>query len=309
MITKINHVSNKNRRIFTNDYIAFRECKHGFLFFNINDQFVGKSIDMYGEWCDTELHLLSQVIQATDVVLDIGANIGTHTIYFAQKVTETGLVYAFEPQRLVFQTLCANIGTNALTNVICYQLGLGDEKASTKVPFLNPRESNNVGAMSIENNDNGEEIEIITIDELKLNKCKLIKIDAEGMENKVLHGAFKTINSLKPIIFIENNQEDCSSEIIRSLFSLDYDCYWHIAHYYNPDNYLNYTKDIFPDNKPQANMLCVHKKSNIKVSGLSKVRTINDNWLKARLRILGFEAEHNPKPFTPAPDPIIEFQK
>ncbi|TFG83046.1 MAG: FkbM family methyltransferase, partial [Chromatiales bacterium] len=50
---------------------------------------------------------------------DIGANIGTHTLALARLVGQQGLVFAFEPQRIVFQTLCANMALNSLDNVHC----------------------------------------------------------------------------------------------------------------------------------------------------------------------------------------------
>ena len=54
------------------------------------------------------------------ISLDVGANIGCHTVPFAKLVGESGRVVAFEPQRLVFQNLCANLALNALTNVYVY---------------------------------------------------------------------------------------------------------------------------------------------------------------------------------------------
>ena len=47
--------------------------------------------------------------------VDVGANIGTHTLAFARLVGERERVFAFEPQRLVAQVLAANIALNSLT--------------------------------------------------------------------------------------------------------------------------------------------------------------------------------------------------
>src|SRR4051812_16828084 len=105
-----------------NDFMALKACKHGRFLYNVNDTFVGRSLDLYGEWCEEEIEVLSQIIKPGSVVLDIGANIGTHTICFAKQALPGGVVYAFEPQRLVFQNLCANIALNQLVNVIAQQV-------------------------------------------------------------------------------------------------------------------------------------------------------------------------------------------
>ena len=41
--------------IFTNDYTAPKRCKHGYFLFNRNDQFVGRALNLYGEWCEQEI--------------------------------------------------------------------------------------------------------------------------------------------------------------------------------------------------------------------------------------------------------------
>ena len=93
--------------------------------YNVNDAFIGRSLDLYGEWCDDELHILGQILKPGDVVVDAGANIGTHTVAFAQAVGPNGLVVAFEPQRLVHQSLCGNIALNGLTNVTTLLAAVG----------------------------------------------------------------------------------------------------------------------------------------------------------------------------------------
>ena len=49
----------------------------------------GRSLDLYGEWCEFEIVLMRQVIRLGDVVIDAGANIGTHTVAFANLVGST----------------------------------------------------------------------------------------------------------------------------------------------------------------------------------------------------------------------------
>ena len=68
-------------RLLENAHVAMKRWRHGLLMYNVNDNFIGRSIDLYGEWCDSELSLLGQFLQPGDLAIDVGANIGTHTVF------------------------------------------------------------------------------------------------------------------------------------------------------------------------------------------------------------------------------------
>src|SRR5882672_8881146 len=105
------------------------ESRHGLMLYNRYDIYIGRSLELYGEWSHGEIALFEQVLQSGMVAIDAGANIGTHTLALARAVGPTGAVYAFEPQRIVFQTMVVNVALNSLTNVICQQRGLGEAQA------------------------------------------------------------------------------------------------------------------------------------------------------------------------------------
>merc|ERR1711991_371808 len=63
-----------------------------------------------------------------DVVFDIGSNIGVFTVPFAKKVGELGQVYAFEPQKVIYDLLQDNVNKNKLKNVKIFNVGMGKKK-------------------------------------------------------------------------------------------------------------------------------------------------------------------------------------
>ena len=126
-------------------------AKHGLFLYNKNDLFIGRSLETYGEWCERELDVHLQIIKPHDVIIDVGANIGTHAVPFARKVGSGGFVYAFEPQRTVYQTLCANLSLNCILNVKCLNMGAGKQRGTVKIPVLDPEVEQNFGAVNIEN--------------------------------------------------------------------------------------------------------------------------------------------------------------
>lgn len=271
-------------RLIKNGFVAIKKCRHGMMMFNVNDSFIGRSLDLYGEWCESEIVLLSQIIRPNFVVLDVGANIGTHTVFFAKNLPE-GVVYAFEPQRLCFQMLCANVALNNLTNVFAFQKAIGDQETVVKIPVLRPDVEFNSGSMSIEGNPAGEDTPVTTIDRLDLGRCDLIKIDVEGLELKVLEGARNTIAAFHPILFVENNNAENSSQILSLLFGLNYKCWWHLANYYSANNYFKNSENVFSQFRFEANMLCFHESSDVTIDGFVEVEGPDDNCLKAAKRI------------------------
>jgi FkbM family methyltransferase len=265
-------------RLLEQEHMAIKRCRHGTFLYNLNDQFISRSLDLYGQWCEGELELLAQVIGPGDVVIDAGANIGTHTVFFARRVTTSGCVIAFEPQRMVFQNLCANIAINAILNVVARQQGLGGTRETVRLPAFDPRTEANFGCTSLRGHTEGEAVEIIRIDDLGLAGCQLIKVDVEGMEREVLEGPRETIARFQPMLFVENNRSEDSPALVSLIDSLGYDAWWQVEGYYRSDNYFGNPTNVFSTYQPEVNLFCVHRARGVAVAGYRKVSGPDDDW-------------------------------
>lgn len=276
------------------DYLRTKDCRHGRFTFNKNDSFIGASLDEYGEWCEYELQLLLPLLSEGDVVIDVGANIGTHAIPFAKATGRSGAVYAFEPQPALFEILQRNVAANIASGISLMRelvVGPTSEKIfkggeATLADLPNPRTHFNFGALPAIGNGSNR-APVVRIDELNLASCRLIKIDVEGMEAQVIRGALQTIERHQPILYIENNGDD-SAVIAPVLEEIGYRAFWSLGPYFNPDNYRGNSVNIWPNVMPSANLIAVHKDSNEALDNLFahllEFMGADDSWRLAAAR-------------------------
>lgn len=260
--------------------MAVKRCKHGLFMYNRNDAFVGRGLDLYGEWCEFEIQLLRLFIRPGDIVIDAGANIGTHTVAFANLVGPTGVVHAFEPQRRNFLMLAGNIAINGLDNVFCHQAALGDALGHIRLPPLPPADTNfNFSAVSIAGgSDNGESVPLVTLDSLNLPTCRVIKIDTEGMEPQVLGGARSLIERCRPFLYLENNEPGASQRLSAALNSFGYTAWWSIFPYFDARNFYSNTLNVWENVVPASNMICAPKELNLQIANHEPFLGADDDW-------------------------------
>lgn len=215
------------------------------MMYNSNDIYIGKSLDIYGEYSESEIELFNQLVKSDMTVLDVGANIGTHTVMFGNAVGPKGKVIAFEPQHAIFHMLCGNIALNGLTNISAMFCAIGSQSGTANVPCKDLNRKFNFGGTSLLEKEEGEEVSIITIDSMHITQCEFIKIDVEGMELEVLQGAIETIKYHWPIIYFENNHREKSPVLLKFLQDLKYKLYWHYPPLFNENNFTGTQENIF----------------------------------------------------------------
>jgi FkbM family methyltransferase len=231
-------------------------CRRGLMLYNKNDMYIGRSLQKYGEFSEHEMELLLKLVQPGDLVVEAGANIGTHTLALSQAVGPSGMVIAYEPQRLVFQSLCANLALNSIANVVARQAALGARPEVARIPALNPYKHANFGGVSISDHSQSEPVSIESLDSLGLSRCSLIKIDVEGYEIQVLNGSRETIQRLRPVLYVENDRAEKSAALIALIQGYGYRLWWHLPPLFNARNYRGDAENIF-DRIVSVNMLCL----------------------------------------------------
>ncbi|MCU0549632.1 MAG: FkbM family methyltransferase [Leptolyngbya sp. Prado105] len=154
------------------------------------------------------IKLFRAIAENSEVILDIGANIGCTALLFGELAQR---VYAFEPSPTTFKFLEKNVLNSGLKNITLQNLGLGAEPSESTLTFS---PSNRAGGFvsnqtQIETGHVIEKIVIRPLDDLvqqlNLSIVDFIKIDVEGFEGQVLKGAKQTLATYRPIVVLELN--------------------------------------------------------------------------------------------------------
>jgi len=162
-----------------------------------------------------ELEFFANLAKKASTILDIGANTGLYTIY-SSLVNNNSRIFSFEPYPINAERLKKNISLNHLSNVTVIQKALGNE--NKKVTFAVPVKAQICDALSVDKEFTSRfykgqveytetDVEQITLDQFieenKIEKIDLIKIDVENYEMAVFSGAEKMLNEQSPAIMVE----------------------------------------------------------------------------------------------------------
>jgi FkbM family methyltransferase len=149
------------------------------------------------------VRLARAVLPRDGVFIDVGANVGLHTLAIARHVSEGGAVVAFEPHPANHRLLVHNLEQNRLRHVAAENCGLAEAAAT-----LTGTARADGGNWSLASHgDYRFEVQLIRLDDYlrdhPLPRLDLMKIDVEGAEVRVLRGARQTIERFRPLIVFE----------------------------------------------------------------------------------------------------------
>jgi len=138
-----------------------------------------------------------------DIVIDVGANIGTLTLLSASLTKEEGKVYSFEPNSRTYKYLLKNIKLNGFNNVETFCMALGDKTAIAELADLRSDDMNHILSHKSEN-IRTIKIKLSKLDNLltsSIKRINLLKIDTEGYELFVLKGAENVLDKTDCIYY------------------------------------------------------------------------------------------------------------
>lgn len=254
---------------------ALVRSRHGLMLVNRNDFYIGQALIQYGEYVEAEVEFLSQFISHPGIVVEVGANIGSHTVPLARCAAATGgEMVVFEPQPFVFQNLCANLALNGISNVRAWPLACAAQAGTVWFVQPNYKQPGNFGAVPMQTEAKSPGLisaPCVQLDSvLGDSEVTLIKLDVEGFELSALQGALQVLQRSRPTLYLENDQVKHSRELIEWLWAQEYRLWWHVCPLYSPENFRGKHEDLYP-NISSFNMLALPRESGITAPGFVEI--------------------------------------
>lgn len=196
---------------------------------------VQQQIYFFGVYEPVEFSYFQSVIHNGDTVIDAGANVGAYSLPIAKSFNGSVTVHAFEPIPNTFEKLVRNARESKISNGLILNKKALWNKNEILSFHLSKEHKNNIGSFTagtVSQSLVEVKCETTTLDDYveqnKIHKVDVIKMDIEGAEKFALEGAKETLKKFKPIVFLEVNEHACKkmgylkTDLVRPFKELNY---------------------------------------------------------------------------------------
>lgn len=177
-------------------------------------------------WFEKELPFLMHFLQPGMAAVDIGANNGVYSLAMARAVGSTGKVFAYEPAQETRQFLEASRALDGANNLEIFGSALSDGE---RTGFLRHGHSSELHVLG-DAGAAGETVAVTTLDSAAATQgwgsIDLLKIDAEGEEERIISGGRRLLAEQAPLMMFEIKAgEAVNRELHRTVEALGYRCF------------------------------------------------------------------------------------
>lgn len=195
-------------RQFVNGGLRQQRMPEGYIFPLDRGTLLGWHIHFFGSYEPEVREQLKRWLRPGDVAIDVGANVGWHTLLMASLVGAAGRVHAFEPNETTRTRLVTAIDLNRLTQVVVDPRAAAEK--SGVAGFQAPQAGNlwdGTGRLVRDQALAGTRVECVSLDRFAadrgIDRLALMKIDVEGWELSVLRGGRRILETLRPVVVFE----------------------------------------------------------------------------------------------------------
>ncbi len=206
---------------------------------DLRDEIIGNQLFLEGDYEPEFRRLMEHLELEGRVCVDVGANIGLHTLTLSRRVGPGGRVIAFEPEEHNYRLLSENLRLNGVNNVDARRMAVGDRAGSVRMA-LNPFNYGDHRVARDGETGAGQEVPLTSLDaaleEVPAGQVGLVKMDVQGYEHRVLEGMRRTVERNPELVlllevFPEALREagSSASRLVRALVELGFDG-WEFHH-------------------------------------------------------------------------------
>ena len=195
----------------------------------------GKAIECYGEHLQSQLDLLAPLITLGMTAMEVGAGVGVHALWLSRAIGPAGHLFLYEDDARQKHVLKQNLTANGAVNVTLMRRSLKMAELPVRVgPAERP-------ALPVDDAAPDRE----TIDELRLERLHLLKVNGGTDAFDVIRGAEDTIWRLRPQLFVAATDQELLDDLALHVKAFGYRCWACEAPLFNPDNFNRRGDNVF----------------------------------------------------------------
>lgn len=198
------------------------------------DDGVGKCLRENGEFARVELEFILAACDGD--LLDVGANIGSICLPFAARRPQARVV-AVEAHPEIAEVLAHNVRANSLFNVEVIHAAAGERAGLVDIPVPSILRQGNIGAGSLyDKGYSSARVAMRPIDDIAPDNCRMVKIDVEGFEPRVLDGAKRLLNDSRPswLVEVSRHRPKTAAIVRETLSAAGYTLFWFFSPFIAP---------------------------------------------------------------------------
>lgn len=170
---------------------------------------VAEALALYGVWGADEIAVFAEHLRPGMNVIDVGANIGHHSVAMGRLIAPGGRLLCVEPQAEVSRLLEANLTLNGIAGARCVRCLVGERPGEAKLSPISYDSAGNFGAVDVARwEGDGESVAMTTLDALIAEHVgeapvHFVKLDVQSFELFVLRGATALLRQGRALIYLE----------------------------------------------------------------------------------------------------------
>lgn len=188
-----------------------------------------------GDWFEDEIKFLRGLVKPGNTVVDVGANYGVYALSLARKVGPSGQVWAFEPSTHTAQLLEESAAANGTSWLKVLQQALSDRQGTAWLQMPGQSELNSLASLDANGIASdagpGEAVPVTTLDscleQFGWGNVDVLKIDAEGEEERILRGGARFFQHRSPLVMFEVKAGvEVHLDLVDRFQELGYQCFY-----------------------------------------------------------------------------------
>lgn len=222
-------------------------CRHGQMLLPKRDMYIGKSLIKYGEWTEGLNTLCAHLLAPGDLVVEVGAGYGAHTLPLSRLAGSEGKVIAIEQSRRLVELLHANLALNAINNVT-----VAHERASTLPgavevvePLFDTDGNFGVIAQRPATDPCKPQVIALPLDHQSWGAISCLIVDTPGGVQDVLKGASRLITAHRPCIVANADNPADAEKTLELLRAMNFRLWWYLCPFFDDGNYFRVKDNIF----------------------------------------------------------------